>query len=86
MAIYFIAIVVMAPACFATGVWCAVKGVQLGMRWQIVAQKGVPPQMSNPVRDAATAHAEKKTGKEAQSLLDEYLNGLPDEQLKRGMR
>lgn len=83
---YIIALAVMAPVCFAAGAWCAIKGVQLGLRWQIAAQRGTPPQMSNPVRDAATAHAEKKAGQEAQSLLDEYLNGGRDEQLKQGMR
>lgn len=86
MQTYIIAIAIGFPACFAAGAWCAIKGVQLGLRWQQAVTKGDPPEMSNPVADAVQAHREEKAQNETQELLDEYLNGSKDEQLKRRLR
>jgi hypothetical protein len=69
---------------FVAGGFIAFKGVQLGLLWQIQTTQHKPPELTlpNPIQPLVDAKKEKDVAqqvKEAQSLLDEWVNGPVEE-------
>lgn len=73
MVIYaiLIALALLMPGCFVLGFFCAMKAVQMGLKWKMQAENGVVP----------TTKAEDKTPAGAQSVLspdlvNQWLTGI----------
>ena len=60
---------------FLAGFFCAIKSVQLGLRWQIQTEQKQEPVLSNPITEVIENKQVEDANKATAQLVDEWLNG-----------
>ena len=68
-----ISIAVICAGCFALGFFCAMKAVQMGLKWKIQAENQAPP--TTPAQDIQTGKDTAKAVLSNETILKEWLNG-----------
>lgn len=81
-----IAIICMIPLSFVLGFFCALKSVQLGLKWKVQVENKEIPKMDNPIAEVRKANEEIKVAREeieqqkfTAKQISEYLYGVGGE-------
>ncbi len=61
---------------FMAGFFCAIKSVQLGLRWQIQTEQKQEPVLSNPITEVIENKQVEDANKATAQLMDEWMNGV----------
>lgn len=60
---------------FIIGFFCAIKAVQIGLRWQIQTNAKQEPVLNNPIVDTITQNKAEKANQYTKELINEWLYG-----------
>lgn len=62
---------------FIAGVFCSLKSVQLGLKWQIQTEENKEPTLAipNPIKEHMQAKKAHKQVQFTNDVMDEWLNG-----------
>lgn len=60
---------------FLAGFFCAIKAVQIGLRWQIQTEVKQEPTLNNPVAEVIAENKAEKANQYTKEVLNEWLYG-----------
>lgn len=60
---------------FLAGFFCAIKAVQIGLRWQIQTNAKQEPTISNPVTEVIAENKAEKANQHTKEVINEWLYG-----------
>lgn len=70
-----IALIISILLAFIAGFFCAIKAVQLGLRWQLQAEVKQEPVLNNPIVDTIAQNKVEKTNQHIKEAMQEWLYG-----------